>query len=71
MTASEYRAMWRSYIRHFSYVEAKVELQQGVAFCRDTFPDGAHRIMVETLHVIGHVKLQWYRLLSWGLSLSS
>jgi len=71
MTASEYRAMWRSYIRHFGYAEAKVELQQGVAFCRDIYPNGAGRIMVETLNVTAHVKLQWYRLLSWGLSLSS
>lgn len=71
MTASEYRAMWREYIRYFGYKEAKVELQQGVAFCRDIYPKGAGRVMVETLHVVGHVKLQWYRLLSWGFSLSS
>lgn len=71
MSAKEYRAMWREYIRYFGYKEAKADLREGVVFCRDIFPNGASRIMVEVLHVVGHVKLQWYRLLSWGLSLSS
>lgn len=68
MATKEYRLMWREYIRYFGYQEAKAELRQGVAFVRDIYPSGAGRIMVETLNVVAHIKLQWYRLLSWGLN---
>lgn len=68
MSAKEYRAMWRSYIKYFGYEEAKVEFQQGYAICKDVFPSGLYRVALELVRIIGFIKLQWYRLLHWGVT---
>ena len=66
ITAREYRAMVKDFIRNMDYHEVRDQFLQGVALAREVCPRNL-RPAVEIMVVLSWIQLQWYRLLNWGL----